>query len=235
MNKRTLLVIGAAGDVGQGIAAASLASGHRVIAAGRNEEKLARLAARHADEDLAIVVGDIGSEAGATALWKKAAASVRRIDAVAVSVGSVGNVQALMDWSAPALLESISSNLLVHFIAAKTFIPRLPEDGIFIGIGGGTADFIIPKMIHMSMSQAALRMMYRGLAREYRGGAKIHELMIVSMVNGESTRNIAKPEWVTDLEVGRHICAILDDPERFPEPILQLKSRAQVGSPASEA
>lgn len=235
MSKGTLLVVGAAGDVGQGIVAAGLASGRRVIAAGRTPEKLARIAARHPGAELVTLVGDIGSEGGAAALWDKAASTAGRIDAVAVSVGSVGKVQALMDWSAADLLGSITNNLLVHFVAAKTFLPRLPEDGLFIGIGGGTADFIIPKMAHMSMSQAALRMMYRGLARERRDGAKLRELMIVSMVNGESTRNTAKPEWVTETDVGQHVCAILDDPERFPEPILQLRSRAQVGKPEASA
>jgi hypothetical protein len=60
-------------------------------------------------------------------------------------------------------------------------------------------------------------------------GAEIRELMIVSMVNGESSRQHAKPEWLSDIEIGRHVCAILDAPANFPGPILQLKSREQVG------
>lgn len=234
MSKDTLLVIGAAGDVGQGLVAEGLASGRRVVAAGRNADKLLRVAARHPGADLAIVVGDIGSEAGAAALWDKAAAA-GSIDAVVVSAGSVSKMQALMAWSAEELLDSLANNLLVHFIAAKTFLPRLPEAGMFIGIGGGTADFIFPKMAHMSMAQAALRMMYRGLARERRDGAQIRELMIVSMVNGESTRDTAKPDWVTEMDVGRHVCAILDAPACFPEAVLQLKSRAQAGQPDTPA
>ena len=75
-----------------------------------------------------------------------------------------------MEWSAADLSALLSSNLLVHFIAAKIFVPRLPENGILIGIGGGTADFIIPKMAYVSISQAAQRMMYRGLVRERQGG-----------------------------------------------------------------
>jgi hypothetical protein len=86
-------------------------------------------------------------------------------------------------------------------------------------------------MAHVSMSQAAQRMLYRGLGRERREGAEIRELMIVSMVNGESSRQHAKPEWLSDIEIGRHVCAILDAPASFPGPILQLKSREQVGRP----
>ena len=44
-----------------------------------------------------------------------------------------------------------------------------------------TADFIFPQMAHVSMTQAAVRMLYRGLAKE-RTGAQLRELMIVSMV-----------------------------------------------------
>jgi NAD(P)-dependent dehydrogenase (short-subunit alcohol dehydrogenase family) len=231
----TLLVVGAAGDVGQGIVAAALSSGRRVIAAGRNGDRLERLAARCPGEPLFWVVGDIATEGGAAALWEAAAAKAGGIDAVVISVNAPNRLKSLMDWSAADLSAVLSGNLLVHFIAAKVFVPRLPESGILIGIGGGTADFIIPKMAYVSVSQAAQRMMYRGFARERQTGAQIRELMIVSMVNGESSRETAKPDWVTDVDVGRHVCAILDAPTTFPGPVLQLKSREQVGRPEAPA
>lgn len=235
MNKGTLLVVGAAGDVGQGIVGAALASGRQVIAAGRNGEKLERIAARYPGRALTCVVGDIATETDAAALWDVAAKKSGGVDAVVISVNAPKKFQSLMEWSAADLSALLSSNLLVHFIAAKIFVPRLPENGILIGIGGGTADFIIPKMAYVSISQAAQRMMYRGLVRERKGGAEIRELMVVSMVNGESNRDNAKPEWVTDIEVGQHVCAILDAPANFPGPVLQLKSREQVGRPEAAA
>ena len=77
--------------------------------------------------------------------------------------------------------------------------------------------------------RAAQRMLYRGLAREQREGAAIRELIIVSMVNGQSKRDRAQPDWVTAIEVGQQVCAILADPDLFPGPVLDLKSREQVG------
>jgi NAD(P)-dependent dehydrogenase (short-subunit alcohol dehydrogenase family) len=133
------------------------------------------------------------------------------------------------DSTAHRLSALFASNVVSHFIAAQIFIPRLPADGVFLGIGGGTADFIIPKMAPLSVMQAAQRMLYRGLAREQRQGAAIRELIIVSMVNGQSKRDRAQPDWVTDIEVGQHVCAILADPSRFPGPVLNLESREQVG------
>lgn len=231
MSNRTILVVGAAGDVGRGIVAAALMSGRRVVAAGRDGARLESLAAKHVDQTLACVTGDLATEAGADALWERASQAFGRVDDVVVSVNAPNRFRPLLEWSADEISGILSGNLLVHFIAAKAFLPRMTEGGTLVGIGGGTADFVMPKLAHVSMAQAGLRMMYRGLARERQGGASIKELMIVSMVNGESNRAAAKPEWVTDLDVGLHICAMLDRPEAFPGPILQLKSREQAGHP----
>jgi NAD(P)-dependent dehydrogenase (short-subunit alcohol dehydrogenase family) len=225
---KRLLVVGASGDVGQGIVPAAVEAGWRVVAAARNAVRLQRLCDADA---VSVVTGDLASEAGAKALWAQACACWGGVDAVVVAVNAPNKPKPLMSQTADELREVLDANLLTHFIAAKTFIPRLAADGVFIGVGGGTADFIIPQMTQLSMAQAALRMMYRGLARENRAGPAIRELMIVSMVNGESKRDRAEPAWVTDAEVGRHVCAILAAPAEFPGPILKLENRDQVGRP----
>lgn len=230
-----ILVVGATGDVGLGIVSAALASGRSVVAAGRSVEKLGELAAEQASDRIAIAVGDLSSEAGAAALWDEAAARFGSIDAVVVAVNAPNRLQPLIEMNIEDLSRIAEANLFTHFIAAKTFLPRLPDDGIFIGIGGGTADFIVPRMTPVSMMQAALRMMYRGFARERKDGARLRELMIVSMVNGRSKRDRAQPEWLTEVEVGRHVCAILDRPDEFPGPILTLAGREQIGRSEQEA
>jgi NAD(P)-dependent dehydrogenase (short-subunit alcohol dehydrogenase family) len=231
MTDRTLLVVGASGDVGQGIVRAARDEGWRVIASGRDAGKLEAVFGTARDEGLRTCTGDIGSEEGALALWKEAAALAGRIDAVAVAVNAPNRIAPLSQWTDGELAGLLATNLLTHFNAAKIMLPLLPAEGILIGIGGGTADFVIPKMTPVSIAQAGIRMMYRGFARERSEGAQIRELMIISMVNGASKRDKAQPEWVTDDEVGRHVCAILAAPEQFPGPILQLKSREQVGQP----
>jgi len=224
--RRSLLVVGAAGDLGQGIVRIASEQGWSVVAAGRDKAKLDT-----AFEGAAVqtVAGDIASEAGAASLWDAAAAAAGQIDAVVVTVSAANRIAPLTEWSSDAMADLLGANLLTHFNAAKVMLPRLPADGLFIGIGGGTADFVIPKMAPVSVAQAGLRMMYRGFARERKEGAAIRELMVVSMVNGASKRDRAQPEWVTDDEVGRHVCAILNSPEEFPGPILRLDRREQVG------
>lgn len=234
MAKATLLVVGAGGDVGRGIVSAALASGRNVIAVGRDAAKLEKVAEGHPGAALACVAGDLASEASAERLWLAARVPFGQIDAAVVSVNMPVARRSLAEWSADDLAATIAGNVLTHFIAAKCILPRLPDSGMFIGIGGGTADFIFPRMAPISMSQAALRMLYRGLAKERTAGAQLCELMVVSMVAGASNRNTANDEWITDEEVGQHVCAILDAPDRFAQPILHLRSHAQVGHPEPE-
>ena len=231
MGKETLLVVGAAGNVGRGIVASALASGRNVVGAELKEEWLSGLKEKHSGAAFAGVVGDVGDEASAAALWDAAIKPFGGVDHVVVSVNVPVKQRPLVEFTGAELTDVIVGNTITHFIAGKTFQPRMPAHGVLIGIGGGTADFIFPQQAHISMGQAAVRMMYRGLAKEAKDGAQVHELMIISMVASEATKDIAQPDWITNLEVGQHICAILDAPEKFPKPVLHLRSKAQVGLP----
>jgi NAD(P)-dependent dehydrogenase (short-subunit alcohol dehydrogenase family) len=220
MNHRNLLVVGATGDVGQGLVAAALESGRTVVAASRSAEKLRRLADRC--PGLRTVTGSLETEAAAGRLWEAAAAAVDGLDAVAVSVNAP---------NAPAPLRDLTA----EDIAQVAFVPHLPPTGLYVGVGGGMADFVAPGLAHLSMAQAALRMMYRGFAREHREGPLVRELLIASMVNGQSKRERAEDSWITDIECGRHLCAVLDDVAAFDAPIITLRSREQVGKPDKAA
>jgi hypothetical protein len=82
------------------------------------------------------------------------------------------------------------------------------------------------------MAQAAQRMLFRYLSQEYEGRSlMIKELLLYSMINGESKRDQAEPHWISAEEVGCHVVAILSDTASFEGPILSLKSRKQVGQP----
>jgi NAD(P)-dependent dehydrogenase (short-subunit alcohol dehydrogenase family) len=231
MTEKTLMVVGAAGDVGRGVVSAALASGRRVVACGRSSAPLAALRAAHDADRLACVTGSIAGEDEAQALWDGARQPFGAIGDVVISVNSGGPLRPLLDWDAASLNDALSQNLTTHLVAARTFLARLPADGVFLGIGGGTADVIFPGMAHFSIIQAGLRMFYRALGKERRDGPRVRELMIVSMVNGASSRDRARPEWLTDEEIGRHVCAILDAPDTFSDTILKLQSREQVGMP----
>ena len=230
----TVLVIGGTGDVGQGIVSVLVSAGHRVIAASRNEERLRELAQRLGQPaTLRTVRGSVENEATAAALLAAVRGGGDTLDAVITTVNAPLRSSALLfERSADALGHLLRDNLITHFVAAKTFIPAIAKGGVYISIGGGLADVVRPGFGHHSMVQAALRMMLRTLAAELSDKpVVVRELIIASMVNGESRRSIAQPEWVTDLDIGEHVRAILVSPHDFADLIQTLRSRDQVGHP----
>lgn len=229
-----VLVIGGTGDVGQGIVAVLAKAGHRVIAASRNEERLRGLEQRLGfPAALRTAEGSVESEGTAAALLSTIREGGDALEAVITTVNAPMRTSVpLFDRSPDDLAHVFRVNLITHFVAAKTFIPAIATGGVYMSIGGGLADFVRPGFGHHSMVQAALRMMLRTLAVELKDRpVVVRELLIASMVNGESRRSIAQPEWVTDLDVGEHVRAILERPHEFPDLIQTLRSRDQVGHP----
>src|SRR3546814_12223270 len=70
MGMKRLLVVGATGDVGQGIVASASSLGWSVIAAGRNADQLSRFESD--GKTVAHVIGDVESAEGADSLWTAA-------------------------------------------------------------------------------------------------------------------------------------------------------------------
>jgi NAD(P)-dependent dehydrogenase (short-subunit alcohol dehydrogenase family) len=229
MTKR-LLVIGAAGDVGQGIVAVAAQRGWQVVAAGRTQAKLDEIAAQH--PGVAVLVGDVGSPQAAKALLEAAAAKLGGLDAAVVSVNAPASFRPLFENDEASLVALFLSNIVSHFNAAKAALDVLPTDGVLLGLGGGMADWVPPHGTHQSIVQAGLRNFYRGLAKEFRDRI-VRQMQIVSMVNGASKRDLAQQSWLTDLECGTHACAIVERPAEFKGPVVVLKSREEVGLPSA--
>jgi NAD(P)-dependent dehydrogenase (short-subunit alcohol dehydrogenase family) len=228
MTKR-LLVIGAAGDVGQGIVSVATDRGWQVAAAGRSQAKLDAQASLH--PGIVPIAGDLGSPETAAALMQQASAALGGLDGVVVSVNAPASFRPLFDNEEDSLVELFRSNIVSHFHAAKAALDLLPMDGVLLGMGGGMADWVPPNGTHQSIVQAGLRNFYRGLAKEYRD-RHIRQMQIDSMVNGTSKRDIAQESWLTDLECGTHACAIIANPDAFKGPVVVLKSRDEVGLPS---
>jgi NAD(P)-dependent dehydrogenase (short-subunit alcohol dehydrogenase family) len=229
MAKR-LLVIGSSGDVGQGIVAAASARGWSVAAAGRTAAKLEAVAARH--PGAVALVGDVGTPAAAASLMAEARALIGGLDAVIVSVNAPASFRPLFENDEESLIALFRSNIVSHFNAAKAALDAMDADGVLLGMGGGMADWVPPNGTHQSIVQAGLRNFYRGLAKEYRDRT-VRQMQIVSMVNGESKRDVAQESWLTDRECGEHACAIVKNPSVFKGPVVVIKDRAEIGLPPS--
>lgn len=227
---KKLLVIGAAGDVGQGIVAKAAERGWQVVAAGRTQAKLDAIAAQHVG--VAVQAGDVSSPEAAASLLEAAKSALGGLDAVVVAVNAPASFRPLFENDEASLIALFRSNIVSHFNAARAALDVLPGDGVLLGLGGGMADWVPPNGTHQSIVQAGLRNFYRGLAKEYRD-RNIRQMQIVSMVNGASKRDRAEQSWLTDLECGEHACAIVERPAEFKGPIVVLKAREEVGRPSA--
>jgi NAD(P)-dependent dehydrogenase (short-subunit alcohol dehydrogenase family) len=223
---KKILVVGASGDVGQGIVSAAAAREWIVCAAGRTLAKLEAVAAQYTG--VVSLVGDVGSPEAAAKLMVNACAEMGGLDAVIVSVNAPARFRPLFENDDDSLVALFRSNILSHFNAARAALDVLTADGVLLGMGGGMADWIPPNGTHQSIVQAGLRNFYRGLAREYRERT-VRQMQIVSMVNGASKRDVAQESWLTDRECGEHACSIVARPVEFKGPIVVLKSREGVG------
>lgn len=225
-----ILVIGAAGDVGRGLVFAAAERGWTIAAAGRSEDTLQALAAAFPAGKVVPVVGSVADPAAARALLDAGNTALGGLDAVIVSVNAAKGMRPLLDWSPDELLATLDGNIITHFNALGAALAVLGPQGVFIGIGGGMADFIVPGNVHASMAQAALRMMYRGAAKE-QPDRLIRELQVVAMVDGESTRAIADDTWLKAEEIGRHACAMVERPDEFAGPVIPLRRQDPIGVP----
>lgn len=229
---KTAVVIGATGDVGSGVAAVLAGAGWRVTAVGRDHGKLAEWrTGLPADADVVPVEGSVANDGEAAALVAKIAA-VAPPDVVIVTVNGREAAVDVAELTPEISARVFAANLDPHVVAARAFLPALPAGGVFVGIGGGMADFVFPGMTAVSMAQAAQRVFYRYLAASpLAEGRHVRELMLISMISGRRTAAVAEPHWITAEEVGRHVLAVIGDLTAFEGPVLMLKSRKQVGSP----
>lgn len=226
---KNILIIGAAGDVGQGLVAQFLSAGYRVLAIGRNAQRLEALRNRFAGEAaLEVLTGDVASETAAAALRDAAIERVGKLDAVIAAVNAPSRPLALDAITADEFTELFRHNVLTHFVAAKTFLPVIEAAGLYLAIGGGMADLLVPRFGHIGVCQAAQRRLFLAFAAEFGARVRVRELMIYSVVAGASNRAKARAEWLTDDEIGRYAVAVFEQPERFIEPIVKLQSREQL-------
>lgn len=222
-----ILVIGATGDVGRGVVRVLRARGHAVTAMARNA---ARLEALSAETGAVAVPGSLADEASAARAVADVRAVLPTLDGVLVSINAPRERSALMDLSAADLTEALNSDLIAHFTAARAFIPAIRDGGVYIGVAGGSSDYILAGGAHMSVAQAGLRMLHRALAHEVRR-VNVRQLTVASVVAADSNRHAAQPAWVTDLEVGEQAAQMIEQPQAFADPVWRLGFRSRDGKP----
>lgn len=145
MLNKTVLVIGRTGGIAGAIVDAVRAAGGTAILAGRN-----------ADEKV-----DITDEASVAALAERLAG----IDHV-VSTASARARGTAADLNPDTALASFHTKVIGPLLLAKHFAPRLPHDGSFMFFSGASAAKVMPGMLAVGATNAAVDSLTRGLAVE---------------------------------------------------------------------
>jgi NAD(P)-dependent dehydrogenase (short-subunit alcohol dehydrogenase family) len=139
---RSVLVIGRSSGIAQAVASAVSKAGADVVVAGRDEV-------------------DVTDEASIAAL----AAKLGHVDHV-VSTASArarGTVETL---TPAAVLASFTTKAIAPIFLAKHFAPLMPADGSFVFLSGASARKVMPGMLAVGGTNAALDAIVRGLAVE---------------------------------------------------------------------
>jgi 3-oxoacyl-[acyl-carrier protein] reductase len=230
---KVALVLGGAGEVGEGIARALLAAGAIVAVASRDNDKLSAIHDRlpvEWDGQYVPIHGDIGTPDGAVAVRERVEFVCRRLDAVIASLGTWWHkaptiFSNLDDWTTV-----LQNNLTLHYLAATTFIPMINkrEGSSYVFINSAAADVPVPNSGLISISAHAQLMLMRVLASEHR-----HEpVRVNSLVLGTPiltrTRPDGDPEWLTVEEVGRYVTWLVSDQSKTRGQIIRFNSRAQL-------
>ena len=142
LHDRTVLVIGRSSGIAQAVVAAASAAGADVVVAGRDEV-------------------DVADEASIAAL----ALRLGRVDHV-VSTASARARGTAETLTREAVLASFNVKAIAPIFLAKHFAPLMPADGSFVFLSGASARKVVPGMLAVGGTNAALDAIVRGLAVE---------------------------------------------------------------------
>ncbi|MGP4050862.1 SDR family NAD(P)-dependent oxidoreductase [Streptomyces sp. 2A115] len=207
LSGRTVLVAGATGGVGEGMTLALLRQGATVVATGRNEKRLARLA-DHVKEagpgtllTHTVNVGDADSGTVRAQL-----SSHGPFDGAVISIGDWGNPQrtGILDTSDAEWEDMIESNLTSHFHALRTLTPLLSRHGALVHLSGFSADIPYPFAALVGATNAAKKSLVRSLTAELDGaGPRVYELIIGPVrTRPRTATGVDNPGWFSAQDLG---------------------------------
>lgn len=218
LNNKVAFIAGGSGNVGEGIVRAFLNEGATVIASSRKAEKLDRLRGYLEDvatDKLVPIVGNLGEIESAEKLRDEIADKVGRLDAVVACLGSSWNKNlpltrvSMEEWQ-----KYLFTNLTTHFVTARTFLPVLAETNgsSYTFLGGGATTFPVPNYSVVAIPAAAQLMMAKVVMQEMENsGVRINEVIANDWVETRSSKDKAKPSWLTADDIGKYIAWLASD------------------------
>jgi NAD(P)-dependent dehydrogenase (short-subunit alcohol dehydrogenase family) len=209
LSGRTVLVAGATGGIGEGMTRDLLLQGARVVATGRDEERLARLAAYAEGSGPGTLDTQIVNVGAAdTAGVRERLSALGEFDGVVITIGDWGSPQrtAILDTTTEEWQRMIAANLTSHFHALRTLTPLLSQRGALVHLSGFSAEIPYPFAALVGATNAAKKSLVRSLTAELGGaGPRIYELVIGPIrTRPRAAIGADSPHWFSAEELGRH-------------------------------
>lgn len=216
---RRIVVLGAAGEVGEGLVRQLARHGAHVVAVSRSAERLAALHEALRDTSSGSItthVGDVGHEESAMRLRDGLLARDEPFDAVVASLGGWRQGPPLTNTPLAAWHETLDQSLTAHFLAARALLPVIAdrEGASYTLINGGAALRAVPGAGAMCVSAAGQRMLAEALAVEHRERAvRVNALLLASFVRTRS-RPTTPGETISADDVGTYAAYLASDAAR---------------------
>ena len=165
---QTVVVTGASGGIGVPLCAALLAAGAHVLAVGRDEARLRRLAQQLPAGRLSWAVGDVATEAGRACVLEAARAAVPT-PSVLVLAHAQAAFGLFEDQSPEEMAHLMQTNLVAPMLLVHALLPVLRmHDASSVAVVGSTfGSLAFPGFAAYSASKFGLRGLTEALAREY--------------------------------------------------------------------
>lgn len=231
--RRTAVVAGGTGGIGEGIVKALIDGGWVVFVPSRGPEAAERLSAHLGNSDrLKILPVDLAVAPEVSRFRRAVVDQSGSIDLVVVSVGSSYYGYSIhkipqTDWG-----RLIDENLSTHFHLQHEFLSQLHDQnrGVYITLTGPEADFAHPETGLMSILAAAQKMMARVEALEAAGSAvKVYSVTSKTPIATRARGEQSGPEWIHPEELGLYVRGLAEGTvEGTKEPLHVLKSRDQL-------
>jgi 3-oxoacyl-[acyl-carrier protein] reductase len=210
---KVVVIPGGTGNVGEGIVRAFLKAGATVIVPSRSQARLDALAKLIGPElggDLKTIAAGYGTFADADQLATRIVKEHGHVDHVVASVGGWWMGKALWQISQDDWQKVFVDVATSHMALARSFVPRLAEDGSYTTIAGFSAQKPYQAAGIVSVQGAAQLMMREAFSAELKGQRRINDLVLGPIIN--RSRPGGDPNWLTADQVGEAAVAVARTP-----------------------
>jgi NAD(P)-dependent dehydrogenase (short-subunit alcohol dehydrogenase family) len=209
----TVLVIGGAGGVGEGVTQGLLKAGATVVATARSQSKLNELAARVDHPNLRTRTLDLLDPEPADTIAAIARENGGPLAGAAVAVSDWGRQGAkrIVDLTDAEWHALISANQTAVFRAYRAVVPSLAPGAALAQVNGIGADLPYPGNGVVGLAAAATKSMTRTLAEETRdSGLRVYELLLGFINTRLREQNgSANPDWIPASDIGTHVAELV--------------------------